>query len=409
MPEHNMPLTPEEIAQLRSDTPGCANVAHFNHAGASLMPVPVVDAVISHLLLEAECGGYEAADAAEERSHAVYSSTAALIGAKPSEIALIENATRAWDMAFYSIPFEPGDRILTSVAEYASNVIAFLQTKERGVTVDVVPNDESGQMSVSALAERLDGRVKLVAVSHMPTNSGLVQPAAEIGRLVKANGSLYLLDACQTAGQLPLDVREIGCDFLSATSRKYLRGPRGAGFLYVRDKLAATLTPPFLDLQAAKWVAADEYEIVPDAGRFENWERSVAGFLGMGAAIDYATAIGLDRIWATVQQQAAGLRERLGRIPGVLVRDIGAVQGGIVAFEVAGIDPDDVQARLRQRSINVRTSSVFSTRYDMEDRGLTKVVRSSVHYITTDDEIARLAEAIGVIAESGASGLLPST
>jgi selenocysteine lyase/cysteine desulfurase len=403
MPERNMPLTPEEIEHLRSDTPGCANVAHFNHAGASLMPVPVVDAVISHLLLEAECGGYEAADAAEARSEAVYTSTAALIGAKPGEIALIENATRAWDMAFYSIPFEPGDRILTSVAEYASNVIAFLQMRERGVTVDVVPNDESGQMSVSALAERLDGSVKLVAVSHMPTNGGLVQPAAEIGRLAKANGSLYLLDACQTIGQLPLDVRHIDCDFLSATSRKYLRGPRGAGFLYVRDELAQTLTPPFLDLHAARWVGAGEHELVADAKRFENWERNVAGLLGMGAAIDYGMAIGLDRIWATIQQRAASLRERLGRIPGVQVRDTGQVQGGIVTFDVSGVGPDEIQARLKDRSINVRTSSVFSTRYDMEQRGLEKVVRASVHYITSNDEITRFAEAIGGIAESATS------
>jgi selenocysteine lyase/cysteine desulfurase len=394
MSDQTKPLTPEEIAQLRSDTPGCANVVHFNHAGASLMPAPVVNATMNHLRLETEVGGYEAADIAAERSDAVYASVAMLVGAQTCEIALVENATRAWDMAFYSIPFEAGDVILTSVAEYASNVIAFLQMKDRGVTVEIVPNDERGQMSVSALENRLDSNVKLVAISHMPTNSGLVQPAAEIGRLAKANGSLYLVDACQTAGQVPLDVRAIGCDFLSATSRKYLRGPRGAGFLYVRGELATTLTPPFLDLQAAKWVAADEYEMVPSAKRFENWERNVAGLLGMGVAIDYALTIGLDRIWATVQQQATGLRERLSQIPGVQVRDTGAVQGGIVTFEVQGLEPDDVQAHLKQRSINVRTSSVFSTRYDMEDRGLTKVVRSSVHYITTDDELDILAEAV---------------
>ncbi len=383
-----------DIARLRAETPGCANVIHFNHAGASLIPRPVLDVVIDHLRREAPLGGYEAAPEAEDRIEAVYGSIARLIGAQPREVAVVENATRAWDMAFYAIPFQPGDRILTSVAEYASNVIAFLQIAERGVRVEVVPNDEHGQLSVAALANMLDDRVKLVAVSHMPTNGGLIQPAAAIGQLTREAGALYLLDACQTVGQMPVDVEQIGCDMLSATSRKYLRGPRGAGFLYVREAVIDRLVPPFLDLHAARWIARDRYEIRSDARRFENWEANLAAKLGMGAAVDHALTLGLDAIWDRVHCQAVLLRNRLSQIPGVTVHDLGQVKGGIVTFTVADHPAPDVAAALRSQSINTTTSTVASTRYDMEARGLTELVRASVHYITTDEECLRLADAI---------------
>jgi selenocysteine lyase/cysteine desulfurase len=259
-----------EVERLRAETPGCAQVVHFNHAGSSLMPRAVLDAVVGYLRREAEIGGYEAADEAEERLAGIYGSIARLIGAAPEEIAVVENATRGWDMAFYAIPFRPGDRILTSMAEYSSNVLAFLQVAERGVSVEVVPNDDHGQLDVGALAEMLDERVRVVAVSHMPTSGGLVQPAAAIGRLARQAGAIYILDACQTVGQMPIDVEEIGCDVLSATSRKFLRGPRGVGFLYVRRELIEELVPPLIDTHAARWVANDRYELRSDARRFEN-------------------------------------------------------------------------------------------------------------------------------------------
>lgn len=388
------PAVAMDVERLRAETPGCAAVAHFNHAGASLIPRPVLDVVMGHLQREAEIGAYEAADEAEGRLEAVYAAIAHLIGAKPHEIAVVENATRAWDMAFYAIPLQPGDRILTSIAEYASNVIAFLQVAERGVRVEVVPNDEHGQLSVAALANMFDARVKVIAVSHMPTNGGLVQPAAEIGRLAREAGVLYLLDACQTVGQMPVDVEEIGCDLLSATSRKYLRGPRGVGFLYARASVIERLTPPFLDLHAARWVGRDRYEIRPDARRFENWEANVAAKLGLGAAVDYALALGLDAIWEQVERLAALLRARLSRVPGVAIHDLGAVKGGIVTFTVDGQTASDVVAALHERAINTTTSTVFSARYDMEERGLTELVRASVHYITTDEEIDRLCAAV---------------
>jgi selenocysteine lyase/cysteine desulfurase len=387
-----------DLDRLRAETPGCRHVSHFNNAGASLPPQPVLDAVVGHLQLEAMIGGYEAAARAATAQQAVYQSIARLINCATDEVALIENATRAWDMAFYSLRFQKGDRILTSIAEYASNYIAFLQVARRdGVEIVAVPNDEHGQISLEALQQMIDPRVKLIAITHVPTNGGLIQPAAAVGAIARQHRIPYLLDACQSVGQLQIDVQAIGCDFLSATGRKYLRGPRGTGFLYVRRDMLNRLEPPFLDLHAATWVAPDRYEMLPDARRFENWERPVAGLLGLGAAVDYALAIGPAAIEADLRRKAASLRAQLAAVPGVVVRDTGQQLGGIVTFTKNGTGPAQIKAALADTNINVSVSSRSSTYLDMTARHLTDVVRASVHYFNSAEEIAALCRSVAAI------------
>jgi selenocysteine lyase/cysteine desulfurase len=394
-----MPTTPPfDLNRARRDTPGCEKVLHFNNAGAALMPSPVLDAMLDHLRLEAEIGGYEAAERADASVEHTYAAAARLIGAHPDEIAIVENATRAWDMAFYSIPLQPGDRILTATAEYASNYIAYLQrARVTGARIEVIPDDEHGQVSVAALESMLDERVKLIAVTHVPTNGGLVNPAVQIGRVARDAGILYLLDACQSAGQMPLDVDQIGCDMLSATGRKYLRGPRGIGFLYVRRDRIEQLEPPFLDLHAAEWVARDRYEIRADARRFENWETNVAAKIGLGAALDYALDQGVDLTWQRILKLAGRLRARLANLPGVTLRDLGEVQCGIVTFTVAGREPEEIQQRLGALGINVTVSTLFSTRLDMEKRDIQNLVRASVHYYNSEDEVERFCKTLAGI------------
>jgi cysteine desulfurase / selenocysteine lyase len=383
-----------DVQRARRDTPGCDGVLHFNNAGSALMPASVLDAQIEYLRLEASIGGYEAVDREEARIEHVYDAASAIIGCTRDEIAIIENATRAWDMAFYSIPLMAGDRILTAKAEYASNYISYLQMAKRsGAHVEVIPNDEHGQVSIEALQSMMDDQVKLISVSHVPTNGGLVNPVAEIGSVAKQAGVLFLVDACQSVGQMPVNVDDIGCDMLSTTSRKYLRGPRGAGFLYVRHSVMEQLEPPFLDLHAAELTSSESYSIRPDARRFENWETNYAAKVGLAAALDYALAWGIDSIWERVQLLASTLRGRLLQIPGVAVHDQGEVKCGIVTFTVDGWHPVEVRHELAAQSINV-TASGDSVKLRMEERGVSGLVRASVHYYNTEDEIERFAVAI---------------
>lgn len=251
-----------DVQRVRAETKYCAELIHFENAGASLSPDCVVEAVISHLRFEQRVGAYRAAEIAEEKIDSFYHDLARLLNCGPHEIAYVENATRAWDMAFYSIPFQRGDRIITARSEYASNYLAFLQAvKRHGVLVDIVPDDNDGQLSIDALKSMIDGRVRLIAITHVPTNGGLVNPVAEVGAVARKHNILYLLDACQSVGQLALDVKKIGCDMLAGTGRKFLRGPRGTGFLYVRETLIESLEPPFVDLQSATWNSTDSYTL----------------------------------------------------------------------------------------------------------------------------------------------------
>lgn len=380
-----------DIDRIRADTPAADRFAYLHNAGAALMPTPVVAAMKGHIDLEAEIGGYAAADRESDRLEAVYGSVARLLNTAPDEIALAENATVAWQMAFYALSFRKGDRILTAEAEYAANYVAFLQVAKRtGVVIDVVPSDASGELDVHALERMIDERVKLIAVTWVPTNGGLVNPAAAIGEIARAHGIPYLLDACQAVGQMVVDVEAIGCDMLSATGRKFLRGPRGTGFLYVRRALLQQLEPPMIDHFAAPWVSRDEYQLRDDARRFETWENNYVARLGLDAAVDYALAIGLGPIEQRCRLLAGHLRSGLASIRGITIRDLGRAPGAIVSFTMEGHEADAIVSSAAAAGITIGASDPASTRIDAEIRSLPPVVRASPHYYNTEAEIDRL-------------------
>lgn len=386
---------PLDIDALRAETPGAAHRAHFNNAGAALMPLPVIAAMKQHLDREAMLGGYEAAEAEADAISAVYGSVARLINADISEIALTENATVAWQMAFYAQSFRPGDRILTARAEYAANYVAFLQVARRtGATVEVVPDDETGAVNPAALDAMIDERVKLIAITWIPTNGGLINPAAAIGKIARRHGITYLLDACQAVGQILIDVAEIGCDLLTATGRKFLRGPRGTGFLYVRRGLLDQLEPAMIDHFGAPWVEPDRYVLRPDARRFETWEKNYASRLGLGAAIDYALALGLKRIEARCRLLADRIRTELAAIPRLTLHDLGRDRAAIVSFSIEGYAAEAVRAALTAKGISVSVSKPSSTLLDASLRDLPVIVRASPHYYNSDEELERLFEAV---------------
>jgi selenocysteine lyase/cysteine desulfurase len=391
-----------DLDRLRAETPGCAYRIHFNNAGAGLMPAPVLETMTRYLELEAELGGYEAADARTEAIHDFYDATAQLLGCQAHNIAFAPNATDAFARALSSIPFDPGDLILTTRNDYISSQIAFLSLRKRfGVEVVHAPDLPGGGVDVDAMARLMrERRPRLVAATHIPTNSGLVQPVAEIGRRCRELDLLYLLDACQSVGQYVIDVEQLSCDFLSATGRKFLRGPRGSGFLYVSDRaLAAGYEPLFIDIRGARWVGFEEYEQVETAARYEDWEFSYATVLGAAAAARYALAVGIEAIARRTPALGASLRERLAEIDGVRILDHGIERCAIVTFTLTGWASDALVQELRRRRINSWISAREHALFDLTDKGVDACVRLSPHYYNTEQEVDEVVAAVLELAE----------
>jgi selenocysteine lyase/cysteine desulfurase len=385
--------------RVRDDTPGVgAGAVFLDSAGSSLSPRVVTETVIAHLRREAEIGGYRAANERLADLAGVKDAIATLLNTTPDTIALNDSATRGWSDFFYAVPLHPGDRILLSGADYASNAIAALQrARATGARVEQIPSDDAGRIDLDALAAMMDDRVRLVSLLHVPTNGGLVNPVAAAARIAREAGAFVLLDACQSAGQLPLDVVELGVDALSATGRKWLRGPRGTGFLYLRPELAAAMEPGRLDLHSAQWTGPQEYRMAPDASRFEFWEHDVAARLGLGAAVRYLLELGPEEVYAAVAERAEYLRGALGDLPAVTVRDLGVEHSGIVSFTVAGTAPMEVRDRLLGKDITVTVSHRGSTLLDMSARGLDSVVRASPHCFVGYDELDRFVGAVSAL------------
>lgn len=378
---------PFDIERARRETRGCERLIHLNNAGAALPPVAVADALYSYLRQEEMDGGYEVmARRAGELEH-FYTAAARLLGCAAEEIAFADSATRAWTAAFYAFDFQPGDRILAGSAEYGSNLVALLHQQRRGVEIVWVPEDESGQIDVAALEALIDPRVKLICLTQVPSGGGLVNPAAAVGRVAKAAGIPYLLDACQALGQLPVNVAEIGCDLLCGTGRKFLRGPRGTGLLYVRRSLLEQLQPNQLNHHAAELLSASAYRLRPDARRFECWERSCAGQLALGVAIDYALEWGLEAIAGRIGQLAAELRRQLVSLDGVSVADRGVEECGIATFHAAQLGAEQLQRQLAARGINTSVVPFSANPVSSQLHPHPPLLRASLHYYNTLEEI----------------------
>lgn len=385
-----------DVAALRADTPGCRNVVHLNNAGSALPPASVTQAQVDHLRLEEAIGGYEAHARAADRIEGTRASIAALLACRPDQVALMESATSAWGRAFAAIAARhrlgPRDRILISGSEYASNALPALQlARHLGVRVDVIPDGPDGTTDAAALQAMVDEDVVVVAVNHCPSQNGLINDVAGIGAAIRASGSpaWYLVDACQSAGQLPLSAADIGADAISATGRKFLRGARGTGFLAVSDRALAELEPFPIDLNGATW-EADGYVVEPSARRFEQWEKSYAAILGLGAAVDYTLGCGIEALAQRIDALAAQARCGLEQIDGVRVRDRGVRRSGIVTFDHVSVPAGQLVTGIRAAGINVSLSTPEYSRIDFDQHQVTGLVRVSPHAYNTEQEIDTL-------------------
>src|SRR6266705_3781528 len=402
MVTHTLTSRPVELDRWRGDTPGCRDRIHLNNAGAALMPQPVLETLTRHLEREAAIGGYEAAEEAAGRVGEPFELVRRLVGAAAKNIAIVENATVAFNQAVSAFDFRPGDRIVTTRADYPSNQLMYLSLAQRAgvetVRADDLPEGGVDPESVRRLAR--DPRTRLVALSWVPTNSGLVQDARAVGGVCAELGVPYVVDACQTVGQMAVDVNALRCDFLAATGRKFLRGPRGIGFLYVSDRmLERGAFPLFLDMRGADWTDPDAFQLADGARRFENWEFAYALVAGVGAAARYALAVGAGGR-ERAHRLAALLRQLLAEIPRVRVLDRGRERCAIVSLDVAGRDAADLKLRLRQRGINASSADRMSGVLDMDDKGARSVLRFSPHYYNTEDELDAAVRALAELARS---------
>lgn len=389
---------PLDLNRLRADTPGCDGVAHLNNAGSALPPTCVVDAVVAHTLLEASMGGYEAEAAAAEALEAAHASVARLVGVDRLDVALTQSDTASWAKAFWGLAlggwFTGGGRVIVDRTAYNSHYLSLLQARDRfGISIEAIDSTDDGSLDVDDLDRRLDGTVRLVTATHVGTHRGLVNPVADVGARTRAAGVPFFLDACQSAGQLPIDMGTIGCDVATGTGRKFLRGPRGTGWLFVAPEWSERMRPPGIDGVSATWLDENSYALKDRAQRFEEFETSYAARLGLGAAVDYALDIGIELIADRVNQLAEGLRRALVAI-GADVHDGGTQRSAIVTFTVKGHDPLSIRESLTTAGINVSVTQAPWARLDMEQRGVMAAVRASPHAYNTEDEIARLVDTV---------------
>jgi cysteine desulfurase/selenocysteine lyase len=391
----NTSSTAEQTEQFRRDTPGTDHVTHLNNAGASLPIKEVLDTVTSYLHDEALTGGYEAEAKYEAQLTNTYALIARLINAEQGEIALMENASAGWCIAFHGIDFQPEDEVLISEFEYVTNMIGFLNAKRLyGVRLVVIPNDANGNFSLEGLEAAITPKTRLIAVTHVASSTGGVLPVEAIGRIAAKHGVLYLLDGCQSVGQMPVDVKAIGCDFLSVTGRKYLRAPRGTGFLYVKQEVQDKLKTMFIDGHSIEWINEHTYQPRGDAKRFEFYEKNRGLILGLGKAVEYALHIRVEHTWQRISYLADLLRSALWEITGVTVHDTGDQLCGIVTFSILNINSEQVRQALAERKINVSVGTAKSTLLFMNKHQLPSVVRASVHYYNTELELEILCNAI---------------
>ena len=381
-----MPL-PEPLPEWRADTPGCEHVIHLNNAGASLMPEPVVRAIREHIELEAIAGGYESEDRKAAAIAETYDLLARLLHCQARNIAITANATAGFAQALSAFDFAPGDAIVTSRCDYTSNQIQYLSlAQRRGVEIRHAADLPEGGVDAESVRELIRrGRCKLVAVSWVPTNSGLVQDVQAVSDVCEAEGIPLLIDACQAVGQIPIDLLKLKCDYLTATARKFLRGPRGLGFMYVSDRaLARGDYPLYIDMRGAEWVTTDQFAPVESAHRFEDWEFPQALVLGLAEAVRYALNVGVDIAQQRSFALAAYVRERL-RAEGLRVLDLGKEQCAIVT--VALPNAETTMMALRERGINVTRTLRWYGIYDMDEKGVPDALRISPHYYNSPAEI----------------------
>jgi len=388
-------VSPLDVQHLRDETPGCqSGIVHFNHAGASLPSQATLDAIIEQLQREARDGPMEAGEHGAVLAEKARRAAAQLLNAPASSIAFASSGSTAWSMAFQALgPWQPGDRILVGRHEWGGNLASMELAVQAGARVEVIPCDDSGAACPLALQAMIDARVKLIDLTWLPANGGLINPAQAIGEVARRHAIPYFIDAGQAVGQVPVDVQALHCDVLKSAGRKHLRGPRGTALLYVRGDFLERLSPAQRDVFSAPWTNQG-FDLRNDARRFETSETSFALLAGLGNALQEMNRLGIERVWERVSRTSERIREALRGMAGVTLHDLGTRQSGLIAFNLAGWDAFELKRRLGLKRINIGANGVAYTPLDMQARGLESVARVSVSPLNNDHDIELLLAAL---------------
>ncbi len=378
------------------------SVLHFNHSGAGLPSPETVQVIVNHLRLEAERGPMEAGALASDASNMVYKTAAQLLGCSSQHVAFGTSHGQLYGNLIASIPLAPGDKVLVSRQEWIGNVLCLQRSANlNGASLSLMASDDTSAVDPVALGKSLSPDVRIVALTWIGAGSALINPAAAIGAAIRQAGSsaFFIIDASQVIGQVPINVAELGCDALIACGRKFLRGPRGTALAYISPRLASEIVPRNID-SLSSTLRDGNVEVANSAQAFEFGEESVALKLGLGKAIEQALDLGVDHIRLALDQKAGALRQALAELPRVKLLDRGNNKGAAVTFAIDGLPCATAKQRLSEQGINIGMNGPGYTPYDMSMRGISELLRASVHLNTTDEDIALIVNAIRSIGST---------
>lgn len=383
------------INQIRQNTPGCLDKIFINSAGSSLMSKEVVQISKDYMDMEADIGGYDVMANHYEDFNLFYLEASKLINANPRNMAFAISATDAYSKVLYSFKWTEKDVILTTKDDYVSNIISFIHINRRfGSQIKFVDCLDSGDLDYEDLARKLEQyKPTIFALTHIPTSAGTIHDAEKAGEICANFDTYYLLDACQSIGQLDVDVRKIKCDFLTVTGRKFLKAPRGTGFLYVANHILDTdMGPLCIDLAGSTWDSETSFKFGSEAKRFEFWEKNYSNFLGLTQAIREINEIGIEKIAAYNKMLSGYFRNELEQVDGLKIYDHGSLKGNIITWKIPGLKQSEISKLFHERRVIFSFSSNTSALYDLNKKGEEWLVRFSPHFFNTTEEADQVGE-----------------
>jgi len=393
----------KSVEEVRKDIPFLkTGIIYLDNTATTPTPKPVIDAMLEYFNeynANVGRGVHRATMRATEVFEAVRKKIANVINCDGDEIAYTKNATESINIVAQGLGLKSGDKVVTTVLEHHSNILPWQRLQERGVKLEVIGATNDCLLRPEDFEAAIDKSTRLIATHQVSNSVGSIQPVEEIGKVAKENDVLFLLDAAQSVGHMPVDVRKIGCDFLAAPGHKGLLGPQGTGFLYFRKELGKELKPLLVGGGMVEEVGKDRVEFSKPPQIFDGGTPNIPGIIGLGRACDYVLDIGIERIEKRERELTESMMKiaKIGNVSVYGPTDLNK-RGGVVSFNVKGLGHHDVASMLDELEKIAVRSGHHCAQPTMKHLGVEGTVRASVHYYNLPDEVAKLVETVGKIA-----------